>query len=346
MLDQLWEVEIVLMFQNLGAWLDPIMLGASSFGYPLSYLTMVVIYWCVDSRLGRRFSLFLLFTGACGALLQLAIGSPRPYWIDSRIRLIGGKSSSFGMPSGHALSSLTWLLIAQSFKRWWVWFLMGTIVVMIGLSRVYLGVHFASQVVVGWMLSFVLLVMLYKFEEPISQWFQSKSFIMQLLYATVGLAAFLTMGWLASRSYVGHTLPSEWVDNAGRFLDSNDTFAPGIFERILTDAGAFFGCFYGILLIANHGGYDASGSVWARIGRLVFGIILASIILGGVFYIDGLLGLSDMEGGFGQFWLFTSNFLITIVFYYLIPFTFQRFRLAPRPSNFQSALVSSSSSAA
>ena len=237
-----WEVEIVLMFQSLGAWLDPIMLAASSLGFPLSYLVMIILYWCVDSRLGRRFSLFLLFTGALGAFLQLAIGGPRPYWVDSRIRLIGSHSTSYGMPSGHAMSSFGWLTIAQTFKKWWLWILMSTIVFMIGISRIYLGVHFLSQVLAGWLLSSAAYVLLQRYGDQVSQWMQAKSLPSQLIIITIGMLVYLFAGWLAARLTSGQSLPSDWLNNVQPYLDLNDVFDPSNFQRILGDSGAFFGC--------------------------------------------------------------------------------------------------------
>lgn len=63
--------------------------------------------------------------------------------------------SSFSFPSGHAMGSITLamvlvLLAWHTRWRWWVTLPMAAFVVMVGLSRVYLGVHYPSDIVAGW----------------------------------------------------------------------------------------------------------------------------------------------------------------------------------------------------
>ena len=343
MLDQLWEVEFVIMFQNLGDWLEPIMVAASRLGFPLIYLVMVILYWCIDSRLGRRFSIFLLFTGALGAVLQAAFGVPRPFWVDSRIRQIGSNSTSFGMPSGHALSSFAWLFLAHAVKKWWMWVLMSIIVLLIGMSRIFLGVHFLSQVLVGWLLSLICFVMFIKFEEAVTQWMDFRTSRAQLLLVTAAMFAFISAGWATVGMIDNNMIPELWISNVTPYLGEGETFNPSSFARILGDAGAFFGCVYGILLIAQHGGFDASGSLQARLGRLGLGIVLASIVLTSLFYLESALGFDQASEQVRQWWVFASNFIITLAFYYLIPTIFQRVNLAANPAEYQSVLTGSSS---
>ena len=63
--------------------------------------------------------------------------------------------STFSFPSGHAMGSITLamvlvLLAWHTRWRWWVTLPMAAFVVMVGLSRVYLGVHYPSDIVAGW----------------------------------------------------------------------------------------------------------------------------------------------------------------------------------------------------
>lgn len=63
--------------------------------------------------------------------------------------------SSFSFPSGHAMGSITLamvlvLLAWHTRWRWWVTVPMTAFVLMVGLSRVYLGVHYPSDILAGW----------------------------------------------------------------------------------------------------------------------------------------------------------------------------------------------------
>ncbi|HSD17360.1 MAG TPA: phosphatase PAP2 family protein [Thermomonas sp.] len=63
--------------------------------------------------------------------------------------------STFSFPSGHAMGSITLamvlvLLAWHTRWRWWVTVPMAAFVAMVGLSRVYLGVHYPSDILAGW----------------------------------------------------------------------------------------------------------------------------------------------------------------------------------------------------
>jgi len=66
--------------------------------------------------------------------------------------------STFSFPSGHAMGSITLamvlvLLTWHTRWRWWVAVPMAAFVAMVGLSRVYLGVHYPSDILAGWAFS-------------------------------------------------------------------------------------------------------------------------------------------------------------------------------------------------
>ena len=63
--------------------------------------------------------------------------------------------STFSFPSGHAMGSMTLaavlvLLAWPTRWRWWVLGLAAAFVLMVGASRIYLGVHYPSDILAGW----------------------------------------------------------------------------------------------------------------------------------------------------------------------------------------------------
>lgn len=102
-------------------------------------------------RLGLSLLVVILLGRALGELQKYLIARPRP---SLEPHLVVVKSQSF--PSGHAMSSMIFYLslaLALSWEtRWRVPAVLGAILLslMIGTSRVMLGVHWPSDVIGGW----------------------------------------------------------------------------------------------------------------------------------------------------------------------------------------------------
>lgn len=128
----------------------PVQLGAALLLLPL-------LGW---TRLYRMLFAMALLT----LLVQLAkegIGWPRPFHLDPG--LAGQSAQGFGMPSGHTASALLcWGLLLPSLPglRAWQGIAVALLLaVLAGLARVWLGVHFISDVVVGLGLGALLLAL-------------------------------------------------------------------------------------------------------------------------------------------------------------------------------------------
>jgi undecaprenyl-diphosphatase len=123
--------------------------------YTITVLLAVVAGFLILAR--RRWdALFLVLavvgTGLLNSILKLVIQSPRPVLAEEAPEVF---TSSF--PSGHAaLSAATYLAIAMvvsraepSFRRY-TFTIAGLLSLLAGLTRIYLGVHWPSDVVAGW----------------------------------------------------------------------------------------------------------------------------------------------------------------------------------------------------
>jgi undecaprenyl-diphosphatase len=131
---------------------------ATALGSPviLSIIT-VSLAMLLLTRGHWRWSLFLVLTGAIGGLLNLQL---KAYFARSRPELAEAltSASGFAFPSGHAMGSTivfgSFCYIAlRTIGRWrWrgaVFALCSTVILLISASRVYLGVHWISDVGAG-----------------------------------------------------------------------------------------------------------------------------------------------------------------------------------------------------
>ncbi len=134
--------------------LDALFLLITNLGSERAYIALLVItYLGIDARLGRHVGVYLLLSFYLNYELKSFFDTPRPYVLDPsvlRSEAAGETGTGPGFPSGHAQASLTyWGYTALWLRRGWFWVVAGLVVVLISLSRVYLGVHLPIDVFGG-----------------------------------------------------------------------------------------------------------------------------------------------------------------------------------------------------
>ena len=153
------ELAVNLFLQTLGDGLQTIMGIITLLGTEIFYiLFMPAIYWCVDAWAGLRIGVMLLSSTCFNGFFKIILKGPRPYWLSDKI-VPGVHETSFGIPSGHAMNSTAvwgWSALETKDRR----ALVGAtiIVLLVSLSRLVLGVHFLSDVLLGLLLGVLLLI--------------------------------------------------------------------------------------------------------------------------------------------------------------------------------------------
>lgn len=148
-----WGLDVVRFVQRaVSPGLTPVVMAITFLGTEWFYLAALpLIYWCVDKRRGARLGLVVFISTFFNAWLKVLFAQPRPYQLDPALGL--ASESSYGLPSGHAQGSATfWGSIAPIFRGPWGLVLAILLPLLIGLTRLYLGVHFPTDVFAGWAL--------------------------------------------------------------------------------------------------------------------------------------------------------------------------------------------------
>ena len=283
-----WGIAVILALQGLGDWLVGPMNVFTFTGNPEFYLLILpAIYWCWDTRLGVRIAVILLLGLGLNLLLKVAIHDPRPYWLDPRVRLLTRPESSFGIPSGHSQNAAAiWGMLALYLRTGWGWIGAILLIFLIGFSRMYLGVHFPTDVLAGWALGVIGLMAVLYLERPLLAQLNklSESFQVTIIFA-ISLGLILAAGLIIGGVSRNWQIPAEWIQNAT--LQAPDhPIEPLSMDDIIVSAGAFFGFGAGAILLRRRLTFDTGGPWARRAGRYLVGAVGVFILwqgLGAVF---------------------------------------------------------------
>ena len=123
--------------------------------------TLLILFLTKNRRFATYMTLNVLLCFLLNQGLKLLFARPRP--ID--INLI--TESGYSYPSGHSMMSMAFYGVLIYFinrsklcnwKKYTLNILLSILVLLIGFSRIYLGVHYASDVIAGFSLSFAYLI--------------------------------------------------------------------------------------------------------------------------------------------------------------------------------------------
>ena len=145
-------VEWIQSFRN--PFFDSFFLFITEFGDETVFLIVAaILYWTWDKRFAYRFMLFFLYSAILNGALKFITARPRPHIASpSTVTLVGDGSGGTSLPSGHAQNStIMGLMLAEKNPfKWKFWSTFLTImVILVMLSRLYLGEHYLSDVLFG-----------------------------------------------------------------------------------------------------------------------------------------------------------------------------------------------------
>ncbi|MFP4324111.1 MAG: phosphatase PAP2 family protein [Anaerolineales bacterium] len=246
-----WGLDVVLWLQERRTGLLDALAGATDFaGDTLFFLAILPIFlWCIDKNLGRRMLFTLMVTGVVSYFLKALFDRPRPFEVapEQVERLVS--ASQGGIPSGHTMVSLAvWgvlaIWVAQRYpaRRGLAWGLLAAYVVLMGLSRMYNGVHYPQDVVAGIFFAGIILAGVLPFEA----WAAPRWFGLPPM-ARVGLGVMV------------------WVISVALIWDNSDALA-----LLATLAGGVVA----MVLDRTRIGFSPAGPPAQRAARYIAGLIL------------------------------------------------------------------------
>ncbi len=323
-----WGNNLIVAWQAGTPWLAGPMEFFSFLGTEEFFLLLLpVLYWSVDAALGLRVGVLLLVSGGINGFLKLGFSDPRPYWVDTRVT-VSGAETSFGLPSGHAQNAVAvWGTVADRIKKSWGWIAAGVVILLISLSRIYLGVHFPTDVLGGWVAGALILWVGIRFGPQISDWWGNMSLGAQLVAALAASLALVALALLGLALAGSFQIPSAWEATAAAAAppEGGETaIDPLNVGGIVANAGALFGLGAGWALLVTQGKrFNAGGAGWKRAVRFVLGAIGVAAIFFGLSAV-----LPRGEDLVGQVLRYLRYAVTVFWIIYLAPVVFLKLRLA------------------
>ncbi|MGL5831329.1 MAG: phosphatase PAP2 family protein [Candidatus Altimarinota bacterium] len=157
--------------------LDGLMLYLTDFGllFFSVLLTGLLLYY-------KRFRLLVLIIISCAFafeisyLIKLIFQIPRPYFAVEVATIPLTQASGFSFPSLHTAFCFAVLpFVPRLFSRNWQKYFAYILIILIALSRPYLGVHYFSDILMGAIIGFVTskTILYYENKYQVTQWFLS-----------------------------------------------------------------------------------------------------------------------------------------------------------------------------
>jgi membrane-associated phospholipid phosphatase len=243
----LWGTRVIQSIQAFGSpALDAVFKAITFLGdEKFALLIIPFLYWALDKRLALRLGFLCLGSAYVNTVLKAAFAVPRPS--PTAVRVVT-PAEGYAFPSGHTQTTATvWGYLATQVRKLWLWVVTTVLIVLVGLSRVYLGVHYPQDVIAGAAIALVLVAtynwLLHSYAARIRMSLPTKlavafavPLVLLALHAETDTSS--SMGTLLGLG-VGVSLEGEWV----RFSSSGPwgKRIPRFLAGLIVLLGLYFG---------------------------------------------------------------------------------------------------------
>ncbi len=222
---------------------------------------VAIIYWTVNKKYAHKFAFTFMLTAGVNTGIKEIIQRVRPFYNDGVSVEDRWITQGYSFPSGHSQAAgvLGYLSydVSKKLSKKWIWYVGLAVLILVPLSRIYLGQHYLSDVVVGAALSFTLAFFIFKLVDKM----KDNEHIYTIMLAPIFILVLF-------------------------FVQNHDIFVA---------AGGFTGFAVGYYLEKEFVKYDVKADFWIQVLKVVIGLVIAVVVKEGLKFILPYTATEDTD---------------------------------------------------
>ena len=202
-----WEVDLIEWVQGSMGKAGEIASRVFSFigGETVSLLMIIALLFCYRKEIGKRVACAVLMAGVWFPMIKNIVLRVRPYMAHADrikcLQLVERDADAmdivqqgYSFPSGHGATAVSLFgSAAMEIRKRWMWFVAVITPLLIGLSRIAVGVHYPTDVLAGWAIGFLAILFNLLLQSRVKkEWLR---YVIMLALALPGVF------WCRSRDY-------------------------------------------------------------------------------------------------------------------------------------------------
>ena len=188
------QEQILIFFSDLSSpMLDSLAEAVTMLGEQYFFIIVIsFLFWNISKREGFKLASAFIYSSILNSALKIAFHTPRPF---EKLDFIKGKrlhtASGYSFPSGHTQGSTTFFItLAQIIRKRWFSIAAIILIFFVGISRLYLGVHWPADVIAAIVLG---VVMSYVFCSVVDSCYEDHARLRRIFFRTQSIVVILTL---------------------------------------------------------------------------------------------------------------------------------------------------------